>query len=361
MTDISDIKQQVQDLVGVLKSDIAVAARLLRWINNSRRVLYRERDWDALKAYYQVNRVIDYSTGTVSIDQDARIVTGVGTTFTADMVGSFINFQFAKSAQGEWYRIVKFNSTTEIVIEADYVASDQSTITYVIRHIFYRIPAAARKLKNVGQFQSPRFIRETGDRNFLRNFGEFHVTSGSSELYQLAGTWDKSTTYTTGDVSGSLNGTVLTGVSTVWMDEAIPGDIITIASQDYVVKSVDSDTQITLYAGLTAAASSLSYSLATNPDSWIIRFNSQVITRGIITVEYYQHAFELLNDSDSDFFIRRHPELIVEGCAIWEKRANEDQSWLIEYQKWVAQIHGSFGESANDTQFIPDFTPPEYE
>jgi len=361
MTTVSDIKTQIGDVVGVLDSDTTVAARLLRWINNARRVLYRERDWDALKSYYQLNKTPDYNTGTVAITQDARVVTGSGTTFTSKMVGSYINFDYDTSSQSEWYRIVKFNSSTEIVIEADFIGATQTAVSFAIRKIFYRVPAAAGKLKNVGSFSTPRVITEVGDRNFLKNQSHYQVSQGNASVYQLTGIWDKSDTYTTGTVDAAINATVLVGTSTVWMDEAIPGDIITIASQDYVIKTVDSDTQVTLYAGLTVAAVGASYSLSTNRDSWVIRFSDQATGRGIIPIEYYQHSFDLLVDSDSDFFIRRHPEMIVEGAAIWEKRAQEDESWAIDYQKWVAQIRGSFGETASDSIWTPDFNQNQYE
>ena len=357
MFTVAEIKTQIQDLIGVDSTDTTVAARLLRWINNARRVMYRERDWDALKAYYQLNRTPDYTTGTVSISQDARVVTGVGTVFTAKMVGRYIQF----STQSEWYRIVSYTAAGTIGIESDFVAEDQSGVSYVIRKVFYRVPAAVRKLKNVGQFAYPRVISEQGDRQFLKSNETYQSSTGSPDKYQLAGTWDKSTAYTTGDVTGTLYGTVLTGDSTVWMDEVLPGDVITIASQKYGVKSVESDTKMTLYAGLKAAAINAAYSVATNPDSWIVRFDSQASARGIIPIEYYQAAYDLLNDTDSDFFIRRHPEMVIEGAAIWEKRAQEDESWVNDYQKWVAQIQGSFGETASDATFAPDFTSPEYE
>ena len=50
---VADIKTQINDLVGVDSSDTTVAARLLRWINNARRDMYKARDWDALKPYYK--------------------------------------------------------------------------------------------------------------------------------------------------------------------------------------------------------------------------------------------------------------------------------------------------------------------
>jgi len=360
MSTISSIKTQIQDLIGVDSSDTTVAARLLRWINNARRVLYQERDWEALRGKYQLKRIPVYSTGTVSITQDARVVTGVGTTFTDAMVGRYINF--GNTNQSQWYYIVKVNSTTELVIEADYIGSTLSGKAYKIQKIFYRIPAAAKKLDNVSQFVSPRLIDEIGDQTFLGPYGSYHTSGGTSSKYQLMGTYDKKNTYTTGTLSGSQYGTVLTGAGTAWMDEALPGDLITIDGQEYAIKSIDSDTQITLYAGLTTAAGALTtYSLATNPDSWMIRFDSQASVREIIIIEYYGHSFDLLNDTDSDFFIRRHPDVVVEGAAIWEKRAQEDASWAVDYQKWVASIRGSFGETANDGIWSPRLEEPQYE
>ena len=358
MSTVATILTQIQDLVGVLASNTTVAARLLRWINNARRVMYMERDWDALRGYYQLNRIPPYTTGTISITQDTRVVMGVLTVFTAKMVGSYINIG---GSQTQWYRISKYNSATEIVIEADYIGDDASGVSYIIKQVFYRIPGAVRKLDDVAQFSSPNLIDEVGGQVFLGQYGSYHTSGGSPTKYNLAGIWDKKTTYTTGTVSGDAAGTVVTGVSTVWMDEALPGDLITIASQEYAIKSVDSDTQITLYAGLKAAAATAAYSLATNPDSWVIRFDTQASVREIVPIEYYTHAFDLLNSTDSDFFIRRHPNVVVEGAVIWEKRAQEDTDWAVEYQKWVAGIKGAFGETANDGVWSPRLAEPEYD
>lgn len=62
------------------------------------------------------NRVgVDYTTGDVTVAATTGVVTGNGTTFTADMVGK----GFKADGHTTWYRVKTYNSATEIVIEDD--------------------------------------------------------------------------------------------------------------------------------------------------------------------------------------------------------------------------------------------------
>lgn len=61
----------------------------------------------------------DEITGTVSITNATTAVTGVGTTFTVGMVGSFIRFT---DGDDEWYEIGSFTNTTEIDLVKNYDA-----------------------------------------------------------------------------------------------------------------------------------------------------------------------------------------------------------------------------------------------
>lgn len=62
------------------------------------------------------NRVgTDYTTGTVAVTVTTGAVTGVGTTFTAGMVG----LGFKATGHTAWYRIKTYTSGTAIVIEDD--------------------------------------------------------------------------------------------------------------------------------------------------------------------------------------------------------------------------------------------------
>lgn len=75
------------------------------------------------KIYYHFRdrnlSVNDYSTGSVSLTLASNIVTGVGTTFTAAMVGRWFTVtDTTKYGQGYWYRIVGFTDATHITLGA---------------------------------------------------------------------------------------------------------------------------------------------------------------------------------------------------------------------------------------------------
>lgn len=62
-------------------------------------------------------RNADYTTGTVSATLASTGIVGVGTTFTANMVGRYINLT---SGDGEWYEISAFTDTTHVTLTAAY-------------------------------------------------------------------------------------------------------------------------------------------------------------------------------------------------------------------------------------------------
>ena len=71
------------------------------------------------------NRIgTDYNTGTVSVAATTGVVTGVGTTFTAGMVGQ----PFKCAGQSVWYLISAYASATSITITDD--VEDPTTVPY---------------------------------------------------------------------------------------------------------------------------------------------------------------------------------------------------------------------------------------
>lgn len=96
-------------------------------IDTAGKTLARTVDNFVLALYGDVgsgNRVgTDYTTGTVTVTVTTGAVTGVGTTFTAGMVG----LGFKATGHTSWYRIKTFSSTTAIVIEDD---KDDETSAY---------------------------------------------------------------------------------------------------------------------------------------------------------------------------------------------------------------------------------------
>lgn len=77
-----------------------------------------------------------YTTGTVTMTAESATVTGVGTTFTAAMVGRYFKVDDA-TGDGMWYRITGFNSPTSLTIENKYDGANTSGKSYIIAEAFW--------------------------------------------------------------------------------------------------------------------------------------------------------------------------------------------------------------------------------
>lgn len=77
--------------------------------------------------------IADYATGTISIANNSVEVVGVGTIFTAAMVGRWLEVTSATApGKGTWYRIAAFTDTTHINLETSWVDIAASGVTYRI-------------------------------------------------------------------------------------------------------------------------------------------------------------------------------------------------------------------------------------
>lgn len=73
----------------------------------------------------------DYTTGTVAVTNGSSVVTGTGTTFTAAMVGRWIQIT-PPTGDGGWYQIGSYTSATVIGLVNQYQGATVSGATYTI-------------------------------------------------------------------------------------------------------------------------------------------------------------------------------------------------------------------------------------
>jgi len=347
---VLEIKQQVGDLTGFDYTDSDVAARLLRFINDVRREVYRENQWDFTFQRYQLNLEPDYTTGTISVSQDTRTVTGTGTTFTSDMEGRYIHLNHESNSQSEWYKITSVTSSTELIIDAKYIEADLSDVDYAIREVYHRVPGSVQKIEHLRQFVTPRLLEKIGGTRMFETYSNLGMTT-SPYRYMVAGSYGKETTYATGTVSGS--GKTVTGSGTSFLGNAVPGDRLTASSVDYYIKSVNSDTSLELFAKIPNSFSGATYTITSDPDSQMIRFDFQNDSRVVIELDYYEKCYPLMGDTDEDFITRNYPELVIEGVLVWEKRATDDQTWTVDYQKWQSTIRNATQADADNYIWAP--------
>lgn len=115
----------------------------------------------------------DYTTGTVATTQNSQTVTGSSTTFTAAMVGRY--FSGADSdgiANGSWYRISAFGSTTSLTLQSVFEETALSGAKYIIGES-PEIPVELHELipyRVAGTYQLTRRSNPTKAQPFFNMF-----------------------------------------------------------------------------------------------------------------------------------------------------------------------------------------------
>lgn len=95
-------------------------------------------DYDLVLTFEATQRDLGntkYATGTVAINEGETTVTGSGTTFTAAMVGRYLNIP-SVTGDGLFYRIDSFTDATHLELEQLYQGEDVSGTAYQICEMF---------------------------------------------------------------------------------------------------------------------------------------------------------------------------------------------------------------------------------
>jgi hypothetical protein len=214
-----------------------------------------------------ITTVAPYNTGSVDVTLNSPTVTAhaaSGATFSSSMVGS----KFSIQGQNAFYRIIAVPTASTLTLNVVFQGTSATSQTYNIYQDEYRLAADMDKYKtfrqsqnNISLFQFP-----------VTDFDELHPmpTAFADPVYaMMCGT--QLDTYLVGTVTATANTNVITGSGTAWTTVQGLGrmNTITLPTQTtprnvYTIKSVDSDTQITVYEMISvnvSAGSTYSISL----------------------------------------------------------------------------------------------------
>lgn len=207
-----------------------------------------------------INTTAPYTTGTCTVTNGSASIVGVGTTWTAAMVGR--KFRFATDQA--YYRIKSVDSTTAITLATPYQGSTNATgSTYTIYKDEYRLASDVDTYNTIIQVGNAIAMFSTPPDKFDHYFPTPYSYAPPTLEIMEGTTLD---TYSTGTVSASVNGTTITGVGTSWTSVEGFGrmTMITIGNNVYTVKSVTDDTHIEVYEPITPAFTGATYFLKMN-------------------------------------------------------------------------------------------------
>ena len=271
-----------------------------------------------------ITTVAPYETGTVTVANGSKTVTGLLTVWTSAMVGRKIRI----AGESAYYRIAAFVSSTEITLEVVYQGSLTSGNTYSIYKDEYKLPADCDTYKVMRQVENGKAVTSL-EATAFDMVEPSPSAEGSPSFEILIGT--KLDVYTTGTISGTINTSIITGVGTGWLSvEGLgKGSKITIGSYVYTVKSVDSDTQITIYETQVVTSAALTtYSILL--DNYIIQFFTIPDSQENIYFRYQRSGYPLINDYDIPDLPEQYHWILVHAGLIWAWHTKDKERSDIE-------------------------------
>jgi len=288
-----------------------------------------DKDLPYLMTDGSITTVAPYETGTVTVTNNSKTVTGSGTTFTAAMVGR----KFRASGDNAYYIIAAYVSATEITLEVVYQGTTTSGSNYSIFKDEYRLPADLDSYKVLRQIENNEILTDL-EKTAFDLYSPSPVSTGRPRFSILVGT--KLDTYSTGTISGTVNLSVITGSSTAWtsVEGLGRGSRITVGSVVYTVKSVNSDTSLTIYETISSTFSDSAYSISL--DNYIIQLSHIPSVIENIYFKYQRQAFPLINDQDIPDLPEKYHHILIVAGLIWAWATKDKKESLVQAQLFDA-------------------------
>lgn len=308
-------------------------------INQVQDFIFYDRNWEWRRRSYQFTTRKPYSTGTVTVTENSRTVTGSGTTWTAAMRTGYL------LVGDRSYKIQSVTNGTELKLEAPYPDDTESSKTYKLIFPDIHLPHEIEGIISV---------KINGEDKAVMNYDQLSSSLGNVGLpEQFAfGNRAKEDYYNTNTVTVTNDSATVTGASTAF-ESLMEGMSFRVNdfSKSYVIKSVDSPTQLTLrekYEG--TGASGKSYTIGA-VGTGMLSMRSAPDDYYYLEVEALIGSNKLVSDNAYSL-IPNHAPLLHGACwlALADfKSANPVmiQQQRADFEKTLNQLRASFKVVAN--------------
>jgi hypothetical protein len=289
-----------------------------------------DKDLPYLMSDGVITTVAPYQTGTITVTNNSKTVTGSGTTFTSAMVGRKIRVH----GENAYYRIGAYVSATELTLEVVYQGDTDSALTYSIFKDEYRLPADLDVYKVLRQIENNRTIIDL-EQTAFDLYEPSPIATGSPRFSILTGS--KLDTYSTGTISGTVNASVITGLGTAFssLDGLSRGSRITVGTVVYTVKTVDSDTQLTIYELISSTFTGSAYAISL--DNYIIQLFYIPDQIENIYFKYQRIPFPLINDQDIPDLPEKYHHILITAGLIWAWAVKDKAESLVQTKLFEQQ------------------------
>lgn len=308
-------------------------------VNQVQDYIFYDRDWEWRKRSYFFTLRKPYSTGTVTVTENSRTVTGSGTTWTSAMrIGYLLT-------GGKSYKIQSVTNGTELKLEAPYPLSTEASKEYKLIfpdiHLPHEIESIVSVKVNGGDIDVVSKDQLMLGLDSVATPQQCAFGSRTSEDY-----------YNTNTVTVTNDSATVTGASTAF-ESLMEGMSFRVNdfSKCYVIKSVDSPTQLTLREKFEGTgASGKSYSIAP-VGTGMLSFRSAPDAYYSVEVEALIGSNKLVSDTAYSL-IPNHAPLLHGACwlALADFKAMNPvvvQQQRADFERTLNQLRSSFGVVAN--------------
>lgn len=280
--------------------------------------------WPFLMDIGYFTAVDDITAGDADVTAGSRSVTsdhastswGVGVVYRKLRIGS---------AQA-YYPIATRVSATSITLESPYQGTTATDQSYKIYQDEYLLNADVDLNHIARQIQTGRSLEELDAIEF-DSMEPTPTTEGDPYYLIPTGRSRQGNVYSTGTVTATVGGTTITGSSTTWTAEAAQGvsrgSRIRIGNDVYTIKSVDSDTQVTIYGTITTTVSGSTYEIFL--DNIVVQIYPVPDAARNVYYRYWRKPAQLANNWDEPDMPSNWQHLLVDGALIdlWAHKGDE--------------------------------------
>lgn len=267
---------RLADIVSKTPTDSDTLGKLKQSLNFAKTEVSKAALWQQLHVPNNELIIIpDYTTGTANITLDSRTVSLAGASLSIAFKGRFFKSQNSRFS----YEIIGVDVANNLLTLRSPVTEDSASgLTYVIHKQYYRV--------------NDDILTVLPDKWRQINPIPFEV-EGYDEY---------ASDYSVGSITLAKDSTILTGIGTAFLDNVFPGQTITVNSQIYRVRRINSDTEILMVNHATESFTGSYLISADTPYKARISGISDYTTatrKTVLRYGYIRSLYNMVTDSDT--------------------------------------------------------------
>lgn len=326
-----------------------VRSRFIRHTNTIREHAWDKYNWSFKNRSWSVRTYDQINSGTATVTNGSNTVTVTSSVFSSPYLGGY--FRVLGSVPETWYRIIAQGGTT-LTLEVPYQGATASGASYEVRKVDYLVPSEISGKVKMTDSRG----REMPVESILTRPSIIPDSRGGPRSAVVWSDDPIGSTYATGTISGTADTRTVTGSGTSWLTNVVAGDQLEVTisgiTYKYNVRSVESDTSITLYQFLlTTISASTSYTVR-NQFGRLMRISPSSDDEYVISLYGTRHIYPLAHNNDIDELLAYHSSALLEGVIGLEQGASPDDRENSQIAKYWAILGTKAGSDARDAGIV---------